>query len=349
MAALNARDFARALTRPLPSNVLIHGEELLLVLEALDGLRAAAASQGLVRERLQLDAQFDWRNLHASLATDSLFAERRLVELHLPSGKPGVEGSKALAPLAEHSPLDGTLVLVLPKLERSAMQSAWFKAWEQAAMVRACPKIERAQLPQWLRERLQAQAVEAEPEVLEYLAQRVEGNLLAAKQEIDKLALLHPQGHLTLAGLRDEVAQVARYDVFELSEVWLRGDAPRLTRMLAGLEQEGEAPQLVLWALNDTLRLLSRVQAGLRRGESMANLARQLKLWGERPALLERAARRIPTRKIAQATVLAAHIDRMSKGLISGEVWPAILQLCLLVLRPETEAARLQPLDLPQL
>jgi len=322
MPALSPDALAAQLGKGLAPLYLIHGEEALLALEAADTIRAAARAAGyLEREVLTVEPGFDWSSLTNAMLSVSLFASLKLLEVRIPSGKPGNEGSEALMRLAERPPEDTVTLLILPKLEKAQQQSKWFSALLPAAQVIEAKPVARGELPGWIAGRLKRQQQRLAPEALAFMADRVEGNLLAAKQEIDKLALLFPQGEIGLAQLSDTVANVARFDVFQLSEAWLAGDAARVARMLDGLEAEGEAPVLVLWAATEDVRMLLKLRQGLKDGRTVRDLARELKLWGARQNLAEPALKRIGPRAVLNLLTECARADRQIKGAESGDAW----------------------------
>ncbi|WP_434632205.1 DNA polymerase III subunit delta [Chromobacterium sp. CV08] len=317
-----------ALARELAPLYVVHGEEALLALEAADAIRAAARGAGyLEREVLTVEAGFDWSQLSDSMSSVSLFASLKLLEIRIPGGKPGAEGGEALQRLAAAPPQDTVTLITLPKLDRTQQQSKWFTALDKAATVVEARPVGRAELPAWIARRLKAQGQQLGQEALVFFAERVEGNLLAARQEVDKLALLYPKGELSLADLQAAVANVARFDVFQLSESWLAGDTPRLTRMLDGLMAEGEAPVLVLWSLAEDVRMLLKLRQGLKDGRQLRDMARELKLWGEKQKLAEPALRRIGPRKLMAALSECARVDRQIKGVEPGEPWQTMRAL----------------------
>jgi DNA polymerase-3 subunit delta len=314
-----------ALGRGLASLYLIHGEETLVALEAVDQIRLKAREQGyLEREVLSVEPGFDWSQLTNAMTSVSLFASQKILELRIPGGKPGVEGSEALIRLAAQPPEDTITLVVLPKLERQQQQSKWFLALEKMATVVHAAAIDRTALPAWISRRLKVQGQHLNPEALGFFVDRVEGNLLAARQEVDKLALLYPEGELTLSMLREAVANVARFDVFHLSESWLNGDGARAARMLDGLEAEGEAPVLVLWSFAEDVRMLLRLRQGLKDGRALRDLARELRLWGPKQKLAEPALRRIGVRRLMAALEACARVDQQIKGAAQGEPWSAL-------------------------
>lgn len=332
MPSLSPDALPAALAKRLAPLYLIHGEETLLALEAADALRQAARSQGyLEREVLTVEAGFDWSLLTGSLASVSLFAERKLLEVRISNGKPGTDGAEALQRLAAAPPDDTITLVLLPKLERSQLQAKWFQALEKAAVVIEAKALGRAELPGWISRRLQQQGLQLTAEALAFFADRVEGNLLAARQEVDKLALLYPAGELGLPQLQQAVANVARFDVFQLSTAWLAGDGARVLRMLDGLLAEGEAPVLVLWSFSEDIRMLIRLGRGLKEGRSVRDLARDLRLWGDKQRLAEPALRRIGARKLMAALQECARIDQQIKGVAAGDPWQTLRRLASLL------------------
>jgi len=331
---LKLEHLGKHLTQALSPLYVVTGDEHLLLQEAVDRLRATARAQGFSeREVITVAGHFDWGQLQAANQSLSLFGERKLIELRIPTGKPGKEGSKALQDYcgALH---DDTLTLIsLPRLDRATREGAWFSALAQHGVVIEVPTVERAQLPQWIATRLAQQQQSANPEALEFIAARVEGNLLAAHQEIQKLALLHPPGPLSTEQVHDAVLNVARYDVFKLSEAMLAGDAPRLIQMLDGLRGEGEAPVLVLWAITEEIRTLTKIHQGKRLGRPLAQLLRDHRVWGARERLLPSALERISPARLRAALSRTALLDRISKGLKSevlhNDFWLEIEKLAL--------------------
>lgn len=308
---------------PLKPLYVIHGEEDLLRVEALDSLRAAAKKQGyLNREVYTADNAFDWNELLQSAGSMGLFADLKLLEIHIPGGKPGKNGGDALQTLAERLPEDTVTVVMLPKLERAQTQAKWFASLAVHGVVLEAKAVAGAALPQWIRGRLNRLNLDIEADALALFAERVEGNLLAAKQEIDKLALLHPAGHLVnMADAEAAVANVARFDVFQLAGAWMGGDAPRVARLLEGLEAEGEEPVLLLWAVAEDVRTLIRLTAALKQGQSVQAVRNSLRLWGDKQTLAPAAVKRISINRLLAALQDCARIDRIIKGAEEGNAW----------------------------
>ncbi len=310
----------------------IHGDEPLIALEAADAVRAAARKCGFTdREVFEPARGFDWSELSHSLASLSLFGGRKIVELRLPTGKPGPQGGEAIAAYCERPSPDMLLLASLPRLDRTSQGTAWFGALARAGVVVDVWPVERARLPAWIAERLGRQRQRAPREALEFLADRVEGNLLAAHQEVQKLALLAPEGELSLEIVREVVANVARYDAYTACEAMLAGDAARYVRVIDGLKSEGEAPTLVLWALSEELYALARIQAGAAAGRSVDDLLRENRVWGPRQRPMKAAASRVAPGAVQGALAHAARIDRAIKGVGAGEPWDEFLKLGLFV------------------
>jgi DNA polymerase-3 subunit delta len=328
---LRAEELERHLARSLAALYVIHGDEPLQSLEAADAIRAAARDKGYAeREVLAVERSFDWNQLLVSGASLSLFSSKKLIELRIPGGKPGIEGAAAIVRYCSAPAPDVLTIVTLPRLDRKAQEAAWFKALTREGVLINTFQVERAQLPQWIAERLARQKQKAERETLQFLADSVEGNLLAAHQEIQKLGLLFPPGDLVFDPVCSAVLNVARYDAFKLNEAMLAGDKARLARMLDGLKSEGEAPPKILWVLAEEIRAVAKVQAGLARGEDLQQLYRNNRVWGGvRQQQVSEAARRLKSAALGQALRHAARIDRTVKGLARGDVWDELLQLCL--------------------
>lgn len=334
---------ARHLADGIQPLYTVYGDEPLLALEAADLIRAAARKAGYSeREIYTVQAHFKWDELLAAGDNLSLFGSRRLADIRIPNGKPGLEGGKALQAYCAHLPPDTVTLINLPKLDRQTTAAKWFGALEATGVTVAVNPVNIDQLPRWIGTRLAAHQLQADAPTLRFIAERVEGNLLAAEQEIRKLALLCPPGPLGFDQVREAVLDVARYDVFKLADAMLLGDVPRLMRMLDGLRGEGETPVLVLWTLTRELRSLIRIKAGQASGQPMAKLMRDAGVWDARQAPVEQALARVSLPALTQSLRAAAAIDRTIKGLQSGDVWDALAQLALSVALPATRPARRQ-------
>jgi len=316
------------LKRGLTALYTVYGEETLLALEAADCIRAAARENGYVeREVLTVESSFDWARLTMSGNSLSLFGSRRLLELRIPSGKPGPEGAEAIRRFTANLPQDTLALVTLPKLDRTTLQSGWFSALENAGTSVAANPVTLRKLPQWIAGRLAAQDQQADLPTLQFLADMVEGNLLAARQEVLKLGLLFPPGKLQLEEIKASVLDVARYDVFKVGEPLLAGDAARFVKVLQGLKAEGAGPPLVLWAVTEEVHALLRVQRLVSEGRPLQAALREARVWGVRADLLPRALRRTSEGALERALFHAADVDRLIKGLGEGDLWDELIDL----------------------
>ena len=330
------------------------GDEPLLQQEAADALRAAARASGCSeREVFNVSgAHFDWSGVLGAAQERSLFAEAKIIEIRIPSGKPGKEGSEALQRYVEQLPEGVVTLVLLPTVEYAQLKSAWFTALQaQGVMVKVEP-VERPALPAWIARRLavQGQRVREGEEgqrTLAFFADRVEGHLLAAHQEISKLALLYPPGELTAEQVESAVLNVARYDVRQLCEAVLAGQVGRAWRILDGLKAEGESPVAVLWPLADDLRALQRVRAALDLGQPMPMALNAARVWGPRQRSIERAAALLSQRALTRLVGAASLCDGITKGLRQpdwpDDPWEALRRLILMTLHftaPRQSAGR---------
>ena len=318
------------LQKGLRSLYTLHGDEPLLLQEALDAIRQVARAQGYTERTVHTvaGAHFDWSEVLAAGGSLSLFADKQIVEVRIPSGKPGKDGSTAIQQLAESAQgNDSTLTLfVLPRLDAATRKGAWFAALDAAGVTLQVDSIERQALPQWIAQRLrqQGQSVAAGEEgqrTLQFFADRVEGNLLAAHQEIQKLGLLFAPGELSLEQVSSAVLNVARYDVFKLSEAVLSGQVERVQRMLEGLQAEGEAEVLVHYTLAEDIRALKRVKDALAAGRPLPLALRENRIWGPRERLFERVLPRLSEARLNHLLQAAHQVDGIVKGLKVPD-WP---------------------------
>ena len=328
---ISTEQLPQHLRRGLQPLYAVFGDEALLAHEAGDRLRTAARTQGYTeREVLVAESGFKWADLAFAGSSQSLFSTLKLLELRIPNGKPGTEGSAALQAFCEKLPADTVTLVHLPGIDWRAQKSSWFEALESAGVAVEARVITRKALPQWLAGRLKTQNQEADPETLEFIADRVEGNLMAAYQEVQKLALLFPAGKISFEQAREAVLDVARYDVFNLGEALLEGDPLRLSRMIEGLKAEGAAAPLALWSLTDEIRAIGKVLAGVEMGKPVGVAVRDARLRGQsHQGVMERNAGRFSAAQVTAALVHAAAIDRMVKGLVKGDLWDELLQLAL--------------------
>jgi DNA polymerase-3 subunit delta len=320
------------LAKPLAPLYVIASDEHLLALEAADKIRRTARAQGFSeRDVLQVERSFKCNDLLAANLSQSLFGDRKLIELRIPTGKPGKDGAQALQNYVTALSAANVTLITLPKLDWATQKAAWVGALQQAGVFIDIPTIDRAQLPAWIAVRLAMQKQSADKPGLDFIADRVEGNLLAAHQEIQKLSLLYPEGKLAFEQIQDAVLNVARYDVFKLNEAMLAGDAARLARMIEGLKGEGEALPLILWAVTEEIRTLLKLKSGMEQGKALGMLLKEYRIWGPRERLMEPALRRLTLATLEKALQDAAQADKLIKGLrtksFSGDAWDALLQL----------------------
>jgi len=311
----------------------IHGDEPLLSLEAQDAVRAAARRAGCA-ERVVLSAErgFDWSELAHAADAMSLFSERRLIELRIANGKPGAEGAQALESYCRKLVTENVTLVCLPRLSKGDQAAQWFQSLSDAGVVVNVFPVERARLPSWIAGRLAAQRQQAQPDALDFLAAAVEGNLLAAHQEILKLGLLYPPGALSIEQIRQAVLDVSRYDVYQAAEAMLAGDHRRALRVLDSLRGEGEAAPRIVWVLGEELHVLGLVTRALSTGAPQATVMRDHRVFGEpRQALMARAARRVPSERLIRALRQAARCERMAKGVEEGDVWDHLADLVVML------------------
>ncbi|APZ43517.1 DNA polymerase III subunit delta [Acidihalobacter ferrooxydans] len=323
---LKPRQLEAQLRTGLKPAYLLSGDEPLQLGEAADAVRRAAREQGYTeRVVLTLEPGFDWNRLADEAASMSLFAERRLIELRLGTGKPGQPGGAALLAYLERPPEDAVLLIQSARLERSTTASRWVKALEKVGTWVAVWPLGPAETRQWLSARLRARGLEPDDAALTLLLDRVEGNLLAAAQEVEKLSLLRPPGALGGDAVVEAVTGNARYEVSDLAEAALAGDGARAVRVLEGLRGEGVEPTLVAWSLVREARLLAQ----LARGTAGDGVWRGVP--PRRRSLVERASKRWPAARAPWLVRLAARADRVIKGQAAGDPWDELLQLSLVL------------------
>ena len=311
-----------------PIYVLV-GDEPLAQRECLDAIRVAATTQGFdERTSLIVERSFNWQQVQNFGQSISLFSSRRLLELNIPNGKPGVEGAKALQALATKTLPDTSVIIILPTLERDAKNSAWFSTLESLTQVITLSEVDATNLPKWIANRLAQQGQHTSIQTLEFLAHQVEGNLLAANQEVQKLSLLYPQGELSDEVVREAVLNVSRYDPFQLGEAVLAGDAERTVRILQGLQDEGETAVAVMNPLMWVLRPLVRIKQAEMRGANLTAAMTNARIYGDKQALVKRALTRLSLRQLDAALQKLVDIDKMAKGVMLGDAWLEISRLC---------------------
>lgn len=315
------------LSKQLSPIYIVGGEESLLVQECCDAIRGHCRSQGFSREVLHVETGFDWNELMASANALSLFAERKLIELRLPTGKPGDAGGKALTEYAASACADNVLLIICNKLESASTRTKWYKNVEAAGCAIQCWPIEARQLPRWIGQRLNQAGLQASSEAIQMLAQRVEGNLLAAVQEIEKLRLYTEQDVIDIDTVTAAVADNARYDVFGMIDRAMAGDAAGSLRMLRGLKAEGSEPPVLLWALSRELRTLLQCAEQVEQGNGIDRVLQNLRVWDKRKDLTKKALGRLRVKPLRQLIKLAYQVDLASKGMSAANKWDLLEQL----------------------
>ena len=352
---LRADQLEAHLQRGLRPLYLVHGDEPLLAQEACDAIRAAARAAGFDERKVFTvsGAHFDWSGLIGASQEMSLFAQRQLIEIRISSGKPGKEGSEALQRYVEHLSEDVLTLVQCPRLDGQQQKSAWFSALDAAGAALRVEAVQRNALPAWIAQRLSRQGQhvasgEAGQRTLAFFADCVEGNLLAAHQEIQKLALLYPAGELSFEQVEAAVLNVARYDVFKLGEAVLAGRVARALRMLDGLRAEGEAPVLVHWTLAEDIRALKRVHDAVAEGKPLPLALRDARVWGVREKLFERALPLLTPLTLDALLRAASICDGLVKGLKHpdwpADAWDGLRTLVLMLLQPLARNAPAAPL-----
>ncbi|WP_438951426.1 DNA polymerase III subunit delta [Porticoccus sp.] len=317
--------------RELAPLYLVSGDETLLAQEVADAIRAEACLQGFTeREILHAEGSFDWNTVLTEANSLSLFADKKIIEIRMPGGKPGEKGSKVLLEYTG-KPTDDTLLLIItPKLDAAAMRSKWIKAIESHGVLIQTWPVPPDQLPGWIGKRLQQAGIRADRQAVEILADRVEGNLLAAIQEIEKLKLLLPDGEVDGQTMSTVVADSARFNVFTLADKALEGDPQAVCRTLRGLRDEGAEPTIILWALTRELRTLIRAAEALENGDHLDWVLKNLGIWEKRKPLVKQTLRRLKLTRLKQMLRLAAGIDRAIKGMRIADPWDDLTILLLM-------------------
>ena len=327
---LNPGQLSSHLSSGVAPVYLISGDEPLLVDETRDAIRVSAAQQGIIDREVHIaERSFDWGEFSAGLQNLSLFATHRLVEFRLPTGKPGDKGARFLADVASHPIPDTVLVVITPGLDSRAAKTKWASSLAREAVWIALRAPGAAALPKWIAGRLQSAGLKSDAEALELLAARVEGNLLAAKQEIDKLILLAENDRVTIETVRAAVADGARYDVFQLTDAALAGDRSRAARILHGLHREGIAAPLVMWSLAREIGLVVDVVYRINSGSSAAKAMTDAHVWRSRQSLIGRAARALDLKSAQRLLASSCNVERIVKGARHGQAWNALLELAL--------------------
>ena len=309
---------------------VLSGDEPLQMGELADEIRSAAKDSGYSnREIMEAGARFDWNSLAQEADSLSLFAEKKIIDLRIPGGKPGREGGAALAEYCQDIPPETLLLVTLPKLDRGQQNSKWFKALDQAGVTLQVWPVDAGRLSAWVRQRMQAAGLKPAPEVAEMLAEQVEGNLLAAKQEIEKLLLLYGPGPVSVEQLRGMIADSARFDVFSLVDAALSGNSKRCVRILAGLEAEGTPPPVVLWALSREIRNMNLMAGAMKQGASADQAISKAGVWNNRKGLVKQGLQRVPAHQWRQLLSGCQRADTAIKGASPDSPWLLFEQLTL--------------------
>ena len=316
------------LSKGLAPIYFLSGDEPLLQQEAADAIRSAARKAGYEeREIFHADNSFDWNELMQEACSMGLFSQLKILDLRIPSGKPGKAGTAALKEYCENIPQDNLLIIQCGKLDGSAKKSAWVKALDQAGVVVYLWPVERQRLPGWIDNRMRSRNITAPREAIQIIADRVEGNLLAAAQEVEKLLLLYGEGSLTVEQVNTSVADSARFDVFGLVDAALQGNVKRVERMMFGLETEGVEAILVLWALAREIRTIVQVATEMQNGRPLGAALDNARVWSNRKQIVGNAVKKYPPKKWSEILQKCSDIDLTIKGQSDGKAWHKLHEL----------------------
>jgi DNA polymerase-3 subunit delta len=327
---LKPEQLSAALQKELAPVYFISGDEPLQMGEMADAVRAAARKAGYdSREVLVADSGFSWNELMESAGSLSIFTDKKIIDLRLPTGAPGTEGAKALTDYCEHLPEDTLLLMTSAKLASSSLKSRWFQALDKVGCIIQVWPLEGQNLIHWLQQRMQQRGLQAEAEGIRILASRIEGNLLAAAQEIEKLYVLYGSGRLSNQQILDVVADSSRFDVFKLMDSVLAAKVGRIFKILSGLQAEGVAAPVVLWALTREARVLIRIKQALAQGQNRALVFKNNQVWDKRQQLVSDTLGRLGDSDLNSILTLSAKADRQIKGQQQGDPWETLLAICL--------------------
>lgn len=320
-----------SLAKNLAPVYLFSGDEPLQLGEAADAVRKAAQLAGFVNRELLIadNAHFNWNQLAETADSFSIFADKKIIDLRLPSGTVGVEGAKALVAYCERLPDATLLIITLGKLSKDALKSRWVQAIDKQGVIMQVWPLEGLDLQHWLQRRMQQRGLDTSTEGLRILLNRVEGNLLAAAQEIEKLYVLYGSGRIESQHIADAVVDSSRYDVFKLMDSVLSGNVERIFKILSGLKAEGIAAPIVLWALTREARMLIKIKLALASGQDKEMVFRNNQIWDKRKQLVSESLKRLGDSDLQSLLVLSAKADRQSKGQEGGDVWDTLLNICL--------------------
>lgn len=330
MPKINADQLARQLDKAIPPVILICGDETLLIEEAADRIRQKARKAGFTeRELHHTDANFSWQHLIQNANSLSLFSEKKILEIRIPNGKPGDQGSKALCEYCANYNEDTLVLLICPKLDRAAQNSKWFKTVESTGATVIIWPINPDQLPTWLDKRLKANGLEADSQAIDILVQKVEGNLLAGAQEIEKLKLLSTDTLITAQTMKDAVSDSARFDVFTMIDKALNNDAVSASAALHGLQGEGAEPMQLLWAITNELRTLASIKEATDAGIHFSQAAKGFRVWKNRERLIQQSLSRFSIKQLHLLVRKCVTIDKTIKGMGDDNTWPLLLDVIL--------------------
>ncbi len=328
---IKPQQLAGALQKALSPVYFISGDEPQQLGELADTIRKSAKDLGFTaREIFFADKLFDWKQLNVSADNFSIFADKKIIDLRLPSGTPGTDGGKALAAYCQRLPEDSLLLISAGKITKDAQKSSWFQALDKVGCVIQVWPLAGQDLLRWIQDRLQQRGITTEPSTVKILADRVEGNLLAAAQEIEKLYVLYGSGKLSTQQIIDVVADSSRYDVFKLTESILSQQADKVLKILPSLKAEGIASAIVLWALVREARILISYKASQGQGEKEL-IMKKNGIWGERKLLIDSSAIRLTHSELNEVLVLGATADRQIKGQQQGDAWETLLEASLML------------------
>jgi len=329
---LKTEQLPAALARQLAPIYLISGDEPLQIGEAADAIRLAAKEAGYdSREVLTVGTGFDWTEFMQAADSMSIFSEKKMIDLRIPSAKPGAEGSKAFVNYCARLPEETLLLITAGKLDKSAKKSKWVTTLEKSGVAMQVWPLTGGDLVRWVEKRMQNRGLSANEAGFKLIASRVEGNLLAAAQEIEKLYVLYGQGHLTDVQIEQAVADASRYDVFNLVDAALSRRVARVLKIMAGLQHEGIAAPVVLWALTREIRNLIHIKQKLAAGQPRNSVFMQHQVWDKRQKLVAHALNKFEQKGLLNMLLVAAKADRQIKGEQAGDCWESLLEISLMM------------------
>ena len=347
---LKLEQLQAGLQKSLQPVYFISGDEPLQLGESADWVRAAVRQSGYsVREVISIDQGHEWPQLAVEADSLSIFAEQKLIDLRLPSAKPGSDGSKALIAYCQNPPTDTILLLTAGKLDAAAQKTKWFQAIDKVGVIVQVWPLQGQELLQWLQRRATAKSMRLDIDAAKALAARIEGNLLAAAQEIEKLFVLHGQASISRAMIENAVADSARFDVFKLTDACLAGKLNRAVKILNGLKAEGVASPVVLWALSRETRVLIAIKTELKQGAHQETVFKKHHIWEQRKQAMHEALQRLSLMHMQSLLLASAKADQQIKGQLAGNAWESLFEICLQFCKPQLTRLRLRPTsrDLP--